>query len=382
MAYTGTALQTQHSGRAHVLTGAAGIQKVTRREALMRAIAYHVGIEAPILNTSMREYMRSPLYSWIMGHISFDRTTIPADVEGKQHTALGSQAGAGRVRGWNGIHIHSKDVVVSDIQRNTDEVSVPDEYQHQVWEAMAALMVEYENIVIWSPYVAGAPGDLAGSGTAPQTHGLAPWAIWTGGGAATVTVTAQQVPAEFKSTYYAGTGVDMTRTQLNEQLLQPYWEKGGELDRTLVFVGTKVKNVISNYAMIYNGSGATLSSTPLNERSIPAGAMALIDKIDIYEGDWGRMFVIKNRNMSNATIPAYTSGDHGLPAPLISPLVIDPRKALLGYQPRYVALNIFEAPNHVPLAKQGSFSAGYCEAVIGTIVRNPRALMFGHNLAG
>ena len=369
--YTGTPFQTYASGGR--TGGGLTTNEPSYREKILNALAYVNGIETPLLNVLAREYERNTLYSWIMGNITFDRTTIPADVEGKLHTALGDQSTRARVRAWNGIHIHSKDVVVTDIQRHMDEVGVPDEYQHQVWEQMLSMMVEFENILMWSAYVSGTEGTFAAPGTAPRTHGLAPWAIWTGKTGGTVTIAGQEIPNEYSAIYHLGAGTDMTRRQLNDNLLEPFWAQGGEIDHSLCFVGTKVKSVISQYAMIYNGSGATLSSTPLNDRNIPAQAARLVDKLDIYEGDWGRLFVIKNRNMSNPTLPEYTSPGGNI--------TIDPTKSMVGFEPRYAAINVFEAPNHVPLAKLGSTSQGYVEAVMGIIQRNPRSMFFGSALA-
>ena len=367
MAYTGTPFQTLASG---LRTGGGLTSNFpTYREQIFDRIAYVQGIETPNLNVLQREDVWNTLYSFVMGQIRFDRTSIPADVEGKQHTELGDQSGNARLRAWNGIHIHSKDIAVSDVQRNMREVGVPDEYQHQAWEQMLALAVEFENILLWSRYQAGSESTYSPTGDAPQTHGLYAWAYDTGTTGATVSIAGQDIPDFYSATHYQGTGANMTRTQFNENLLQPAWEKGMEIDKSLCFVGTKVKNVMSQYAMIYNGSGATLTATPLNERGIPASAMRLVDKLDIYEGDWGRVFVIKNRNMANSTpFSGFGTG-------------VAPNKAILAYEPRYMGIAVFEGFNHVPLAKLGSTSQGYCEAILGTICRNPRAMFSGDNLA-
>ena len=144
--YTGTYYQTFASGGR--TGGGLANNCETYREQLFDRIAYVQGIETPMLNILQREDVWNTLYSFVMGHIDFDRTTIPADVEGAQHIAMGVQSTRHRLRAWNSIHIHSKDIAVSDIQRNMREVGVPDEYQHQAWEQMLALAVEFENIII------------------------------------------------------------------------------------------------------------------------------------------------------------------------------------------------------------------------------------------
>lgn len=344
----------------------------TYREQILDSIAYVQGIETPILNVARKEDIYNTIFGFVMGHIQFDRTAIPADGEGKIHDGAGHAGQThNRIRAQNGIHIHSKDIAVTDVTRKMREVGAPDEYQHQVWEEARALAVEFENILIWSEYQQGQDNTAwPASGQPPKTHGLFSWARTTGL-TATPTIAGVVIPQTYSSTYFTGSGVDMTRRQFNEQLIQPAWEAGMEIDRSLFFVGTKVKRVISGYAMSFQGSGATLTATPLNERNIPAEAAMLNDKLDIYEGDWGRFFAIKNRNMANTT--AFTMGN-----PTGS---VVPAESILGFEPRYIGIGVFEGINHIPLAKQGSGSVGYVEAIMGIIVRNPRAMLAGHALA-
>jgi len=375
MAYTFAPMQSFTSG-GRSTSGGGLANDPTYREQLFDRVAYVNGVETPLLNLLTREQLYNTLYSFSMGQIAYDRTTIPADVEGKQHTSLGTANSAKvRIRAYNGIHIHSRDVAVSDIQRGMREVGVPDEYQHQAWQETLGLGVDFENIMLWSRYVAGTESSFPGApGAAPQTHGLFAWLYDTGYDAVAATIAGTTIPNYYSSTLYQGSGVDMTRRQFNDNILQPAWDKGMELDNAFWFVGTKVKRVISEYSHIYSGSGATLSASPLNYRNIPAGAHKIVDKLDIYEGDWGRVFVVKNRNMANTT-PFAAFGPGG------KQNNITPASCIIGFEPRYVGLGVFEGINHVPLAKLGSTSQGYVEGVLGLICRNPRALAGGYDLA-
>lgn len=381
MSYTGTQVQLGSSGGR--MDGLAN-DPTFREQVVMREIAYHQGIETPFLTALGTFDIYNPLYSFVMGHIDFDRTTIPADREGKLHIAKGDLSGKYRLRAYNGIHIHSREVAVTDVERATREIGVGDEYEQHIWEEELALAVECENILLWSEFQASGTGGYTDVVTPPRTHGFFAWLYYTGRATGTVQIAGNQIPSPYNATYFAGNGTPMTRNQFNTKLLEPYWAKGGELANTLFFLGSRVKTVISQYAMAYNGSGATLTATPLNSRDVAASAYLLVDKLDIYESDWGTVFTIKNRNMSNTT-PFANFGANGSDAAanaaVLATASIIPATSMLGFNPSYLKYGIMFPISYIPTAKLGSSTEGYCESVFGAVVQNPRAMVGGHGLA-
>ena len=369
--YSGTAMSTLHSGN---VDAGAGYQ-VTHAEQVLPEIAYVHGVETPFLATIGRGTAHNRVFDFILGQIDEDRPlpVTAGSVEFKDWSNLGTDSASRyRLRGHNYTMIHERFVGVSDSQRTTREFGVPDEYTHQLWETAISFGMDWEHFMLWTRATAGVPGAI-NAGTGQQTAGAVQFAYDTGV-TATPTIAGTEYPAYWSSTYYKGTGNDITRDELVANVLQPFWEKGGELDRALAFVGTKVKNVISQFSHLHSGSGPTLSATPLNERSIPAGLHKIVDKVDVYEGDWGRLFVVKNRNMANSS----TYSNFG---PSGSQNDITPNTSMLLFEPQFFELMVKEAVTAYDLPKLGHGQGGVIVGEMGLACRNPRATAIAYDIA-
>lgn len=371
--YVGTAMSSFHTGGQ---IGVAGTNAPTFREHVLPERAYVQGIETPVLATIGREWAGSVKFEMIFDKIDLQYNTN-ADVEFKDWTAVGTQAGdLFGIRAWNYTMIHSRPVAVSDSERTQGEYGVPDEYYHQKWKQALGVGVDFEHRIIWSRVAAGV-GDAIDAGTPRKTHGIVAWAYDTGRVAGNITIPTtggSTIPDFYSSTYFQGTNQDITRPQLISKIMQPFWSKGGELERSLAFVGPKVKNVIDEYSMIYSGSGATLSATPLNERPIPPELATIIHKLDIYQGTWGTLYVVKNRNMDAAGVQT-AFGPSGQQSN------IDPTTSMFIFMPRYCALAVKQPITAVDLPKLGHGTVGRIVGELGLYMRNPRALAFAHDIA-
>lgn len=368
--YTGTAMSTFHSGNDDAGAG----YQVTHAERVLPEIAYVHGVETPLLATIGRDTAHNRVFDFILGQIDDDKPfPVTGSVEFKDWTALGTDSASQyRLRGHNYTMIKERFVGVSDSQRTTKEFGVADEYDHQLWESGISFGMDWEHAMIWSRALPGVAGAI-NAGTAQTTAGLLQFAYDTGV-TATPTIAGTEYPAYWSSTYYKGTGNDITRPELVAKVMQPFWEKGGELDHALAFVGTKVKNVISQFSHIHSGSGASLSASPLNDRSIPANLHKIIDKVDVYEGDWGRLFVVKNRNMANSS--AYSNYGPGG-----SQNDVTPNTSMLLFEPRFVDLVVKQAVTSYDLPKLGHGQGGVIVGEMGLACRNPRATAIAYDIA-
>lgn len=360
---------------------------VTRREFILPDIAYHQAVETPLLSSLPQVSVGSVLFEWVMGKYSFDwnSTTMTQDVEGKQHLQSSEDVNNSyRNRASNYLSIVSKDIMVSNTQRWQNEVGVSDEFAQQVHERGVELRQEMERILLFSTQSAGA-GD-PDTAAARKTHGLVGWAFGCDPDhvsnpiiAGNQIYTSSSDSAAYNSLYYKGTGVNLTRDVLNDEILEPFWFKGGELGQSIMMVGAKVKKLISSFGSVYAGSGATLSASPLNERSIPAMAKTLIDRIDVYESDFGPVYVNKNRYMNGTgrfnaygyTTTHASSADDDF----------TPNDSLLLIDPRFLAIGVGRPFHYQPLAKLGDSTQGFLLGEMGLIVRNPRAICAATDIA-
>jgi hypothetical protein len=373
----------------------------TYREEIAPEVAYLQNVQTPLLSTLGRESVQNQYYENVMGRIpddSWDTTdTLTAKKEATSWVAQNNNTTEYRIRAGNYTSIQDARFFVSDSERGQDEVGVGDEYDQRSWEKLIGLTKFWEAHLVWSRSAThtvvpnNKPGEVmfqsspyepdGSTGDARTTHGIMAYAFDLGRTPTSdVAINGSVIPGDtsalirdgFTSTYYDGSSTDITRENLIEKIVQPYWEKGGQSSHALTFVGSSVKNVMDKFGTIYSGSGSTLTASHLNERNVAAELHHLHDMVDIFTFTWGDLYVIKSHLFANpGTYANY--GNSGVS--------ITPSKSMLMFEPRYVKLAVRRAMKTIHLPKTGDFSAGVHVGEMGIQVLNPRALALGVNIA-
>lgn len=364
-AYTQTNRATTYDGLGAAVGG-------TRREDVIEAVSYVNPLETPMLSSIDTVPVDNTRKDWMLDNITQKVSgTVSATVEGAEFDPTSTIS---RVRASNYTHIISKGFAVSDTQRSMDEIGVSDEYTHQAWKAMLELATELEFALMWSEWAVGSDAPVA-----RRMHGLMPWGYWASDSGNLATIAGHAGTAPFITTWKSNaTAVDLTLDQFNDDILDPAWAKGMDINQSLIFVGAKMKKLMSKWPMTYQGSGATLSATPLNEREVPAGAKRLVDYVDVYETEFGTLHVNKNRYLNDAAGRDIDPSGDGGPAQVAS---MSPNKTMIIFEPRFLALGVLRGMDTIPLAKTGDSSRGVCLVESTLIIRNTKVIAGGHNLA-
>jgi hypothetical protein len=195
----------------------------------------------------------------------------------------------------------------------------------------------------------------------------------------TIATTATGAYTANNSRTYGGT--DITRDKLHSALLAPAaMSKGVTIGQTLWFCGASVKRVFSRLPLVYAGSGATQSSMLLNDRNIPAEAKRLVDTIDVYESDFGPLYINLNRRMNGGvytdpTIEQYAFTVNG------TAYYVMPSSTLIGIEPRYWKYATLRPIRYKDLADTGDRSTGMIVVEGGIKCLNPRAGIGGFGVA-
>ena len=354
----------------------------TRRELLLEQIAYNSPTETPLLSILPKVSVDSIMPEWTMGDI--ERTPdIDGDSE-SQDFSSSSFSGENRTRAGNYTHIKTRFVEISDTQRMMNEVGVQDEYSHQIWREMLGLAIDFEYRLNFSTASFGTNA-TPGTSDIRTMHGIWSWAQSTGKSTNTVTIAGHQLevgtaaaPADYRSTWYEpATVTTLTRDLLYDEVLEPFWARGGEVDKSICFVGAGIKRTLSGFSQVYNAAG-TEPVHKLNELGIAASAKELFDTIDVYHSDCGTLHVSKNRYYNDVLTGSgawYSSYGEG---PISN---FSPHKGMLIFEPRYMAIGVLEGMHVVPLAKTGLTTRALLGAQLTFICRNPKAIAAAYNVA-
>lgn len=364
MAYTGPASQTYHSGNAD------GGYNVTRREQWIPELWYHQPIETPLLAELPRTSVNNTLVQWPLGYLDFDfaSNTLLADPEGESVDPSNQRY---RYRASNNTHIIKKSFMVSRTQRMMNEVGVSDEYRQQMWETGVEIKQEFEKNLLWSRE---STGDAT---TARRMNGLIPWTYMC---AQTTRpqIAADTIPSTFTSTWYEKSpDGNITRDELNDQILLPFFNAGGQLSRSKMLVGPKLKLVISQFAHSFQGSGPTQSATAVNDRTVAAANRQIYEAVDYFDTDFGLLKVGISRYLSGSTSD-FTLHDSTYQSGTVK--TVTPDDVLLLFDPTYLKLGVLSDFHHQKLAPDGDRTAGYVCGEFTLMVMNPKALVGGDGL--
>lgn len=344
----------------------------TRREDVIEAVSYVNPLETPLLSSIDTVPVDNTRKDWMVDNIDRKSTgAVSATVEGAEFDPTSTIT---RKRVSNYTHILTKGFAVSDTQRSMDEIGVSDEYTHQAWKAMLELATEIEYAAMWSEWAVGSDVPVA-----RQMQGLMAWAYWVSDASNLPTIAGHVQSAPYITTWKDNAApTDLTLDQFNDDILDPAWAKGMDINQSLIFVGAKLKRLMSKWPMTYQGSGATLTATPLNEREIPAGAKRLVDYVDVYETEFGTLHVNKNRYLNDTDASfSFDPATANTGPPIIS---FATNTSMIIFEPRFLAFGILRGMDTIPLAKTGDASRGVALAELTLIVRNTKILAGGRNL--
>jgi hypothetical protein len=374
--YSNDPLTTYHSGGRSPAYAVAHGDVETRREWLLDRIAYVNFVETPLLHSLEKVSSDNTLVEWTMDRIADPRTrhgTTPANIQALQEDAdIDPTPVEHRTRVCNFSHIWGESFRVTDTQRLMNEVGTSDEYNLQAWKAFLRLGTMFEYILMWSQEAAGSY-TAGGASVARKMMGIFGWGIETGDTGGDATICGRTVPDIYSGTHYAGTGGDLTVDELYDEMLEPAYDKAMNLDQAIFLCGAKVKRVISQFALVYSGSGATLTATPLNERTVPAAARRLVDSIDVFQTDVGPIYVNKTRYM-NGSETRSGFGSAGATS-------ITVKKSAVCLETPFFKIPVIQGFHIVPLARQGLTSQAVVVGQLSLICHNPRAMFTAIDIA-
>jgi len=390
MAYTGLPQRTGHSG------GRLGhsYERETFREQILDQIAYVNALDTPLLSSLGKVPFTAERIEWLMDDIAWSQGAVQSENEVKQFftdtTALSDANADFRTRAANVAHYITKEVFVTDRQRRVSEMGVGDEYAQQLWKKTIHLAKDFENALMFSVAndinsgtmePTGHSSGVASMAADSKMMGLVPYAKMAGGATSDKTVAGRTIPfgtgaGDFNCTWKTNTtAADMTVDEFHDEILAPYWNLGGEASQTLFMCGHKFKRLMGEWGMVYSGSGATLSAEPMNQRNIPAAAKKLIDTIDVYESQFGTIYINRNRYMSSSQTYAFTDANY-----FDTTSTYRPDRGFLMFEPRYVKVGVGTGFTHLPMSKRGLQTAGAIYADLSLVVRNPKILAGGENV--
>lgn len=238
------------------------------REDLASELAALYADEVPFFAMAGKVRATARTHEWVTDALlTTSRTGV---LEG---AALSYTQPADRTRVSNYTHIRTRNFDVTFTQAAVDKAGVRDEVAHQAMRAMKSLLRDYDSLFLWSTVAtAGA------TGVARRSAGLF---------SVVVTNTAK------------GTGTGSSaRIQLTEAnvnlVLQKIWNQGG--NPRALFCGGHQKRVISQ--KFSAKSGFTWN--------IEASTRTAIQNVNKYEGSFGTLDIIPDRNMMTSRVAIVT----------------------------------------------------------------------------
>ena len=279
------------------------------------------------------------------------------------------------------------------------------------WDTLGA---NYESTVLYKPVASISTQTLAtpsimtivSGGTGDTTdHGLLTGEtgyVWQGTSDAVITSvgTSQVLTASSASTFSyppgcsaartAGNAIlgyaDFTRADMNI-VLSGAWNKGMNIDGCVALCGAGMKRTVSQFALVYSGSGTTQSMNLLNNRNSAAADKIITDTIDVYDSDFGKVFFNLDRYMNGGTLQtgAAASGiicyDDSLTDSVgRRTFKVHPQATLVFIEPSMLKIASIQNLAYTPLAKVGLSTKGLVSIDQGLIVKNPvcTAGIFGY----
>lgn len=209
----------------------------------------------------------------------------------------------------------------------------------------------------------------SGSEFPRQTQGLVNWIVRSGlertvSGTGSTFYNAhgevlKNSTVDFRAYAYDLNGQNLTRDHLRARLMSPWWAIGGRPDGCLIFCGTKVKQLFTDFANSVNG--------PINQRNIPASDKAIYDTVDVYVTDVGTHYVNLCRYLDLAQNSVYNTTSAG------SDITAAWDEMLIAIMPDYWKIGTYRGVGMTPLAKTNDSDEAMIVGEMGLMCRNPLA---------
>lgn len=238
--------------------------------------------------------------------------------------------------------------------------------------------------VVGSEMVNPVNADLLARMRVYATTGTVPNGVYTGGNAGSQTAASETVDLGTGVTYSASNvnvdfSVDLTRDILNTYVLQPAYRKGMRILGSHMLCSAAVKRLFASFAHVY-GAGTNPSASLLNTRYIDAVAKRIVDTIDVYESDFGPIFINMDRYFEDSSPysplgtnqgffdASYTNGKR---------YYITPSKSFVLLEPDMAQIRILHGLGHEPLGKTGDSQEGILTMETSFQMSNPKGFAAG-----
>ncbi len=264
-------------------------------------------------------------------------------------------------------------VDVSETDRASLIAGIPDPFEYRAYRALVQVVNTQEMAIWW--------GSGSATTAAPRLmQGLVSWCGYTGlervhGSSSPTSVTDPHgtvIADEFWSNMYDAAGANLDRGILNNKILGAAWQNGFQVDGAIGFMGQKLKNLTSAFALTAQGA--------INERNVPAYDKVFVDTLDAIETPMGTVWVNLNRYLE---LPAQTltinSTGAASPAGTINKTLAGDETCIFA-MPDYVKLGVLRGVAFRPMANDADTTKGMIVGEETVVVRNPIALTGGTNL--
>ena len=264
----------------------------TRKEDVVDLITNVAYKTTPFYSGLAESTATNTLHEWLTD--TFASSADNAVAEGSDATVVDHTA---PTRSNNVVQMFRKAVTVSDTERAVSQYGTNDAYTYQTQKSMVELARDIEKALVAGTRASGA------SGTARRLGGLIE--------VITTNVTVRN------------SGTSLSETEFND-IMAGVWSSGTDQYADEVYTGSYLKRVISGYT-----AGSTKNTDNEDKR--------LINRVDVYEGDFGIHKIFLHREVPTNMV-----------------LAVDSKKFRVAYLAG-------RRPTHVPLAKTGSATKGMLE---------------------
>lgn len=348
----------------------------------MVAVAYNIILDANTIREDLSDLIDIMTPADLPYHALFEEETthdiykdwsqdefaIPvtpaSDVEG---SAPSFAKLAEPLRATAGVCIVKKEVEVSDTHRVALQAGIEDAYNYLMWKQAVAAMKQME---INLRFQDGGTVKFAtdDGSTARPCSGLWWWLTEAFNGQ--IVVGMDFGASDPFEPYKPGglltptTPADLTRLQLHDSIIEPAWNQGMNINGAVLLCPSKVKRIISEFALIYDSANA------VQRRNIGAAEKKLIETIDFFETDFGTIAMNLDRYFSTTTSETW-AGEAGVRRDATLMLV----------EPDKIKRITLRGLSHVPIAKTTDGTRGMVVIESGIKISNTLAAVIGINVA-
>jgi len=325
----------------------------TIREDLSELISIMTPADTPLNTLLDSREVHDTYYDWAM-----DELSTPSSVSNSLEGVTPSRnAGAEVVRVIGSLSIVMESVHVANSRRAVKEAGMSDAYNYQVWKAAVAVMKQMEYNMHWG----FSKAVVAADSSARSTVGLGQWTLYqtdTAAGNNSFYINGKEFDNFRNASFYQATAADLTRDELHTVLGQG-WNKGMNIDGSLMLCGNDIKRIISEFALVY---GAANTFTPTR----PQRFKTMDETIDVFSSDYGDIYINMDRYMTSSTTFEYPVG--------ASADTTDTHASCFFIiEPDMYHRTVLRGLSHVPLAVTGDSTEGFCVAEMGLQCDNIRA---------